>query len=236
FNINSEIIVISDSDNNNDSNDDDELPSLETVLKNITKFAKYKKINNNELIKTHNSKKAFNVFMGVLKKLIVNAKPTATYYFIKKLANLKKLKRVYTQNLDNLKELVELYIDWQFEKVKNCQAHQGEAPNCPGYEIRETSLRILGVNVLIKNFARAIYGCGSFMILVNATDVVTKEWNGIIDYQIEGTCDKWVKLVGTELSNVKTAKLLKRKLAKTNNKSHIEKKERENIKTLNINL
>ncbi|CAG8535784.1 45559_t:CDS:1, partial [Gigaspora margarita] len=41
--INSEIIVISDSDN------DDELPSLETVLKNITKFTRYKKIDNVEI-------------------------------------------------------------------------------------------------------------------------------------------------------------------------------------------
>ncbi|CAG8475148.1 35721_t:CDS:2 [Gigaspora margarita] len=71
FNINSEIIVISDSDNDknelpflktkftksknsspkiiniSDSDDEDELPSLETVLKNITK---YKKINRVELI------------------------------------------------------------------------------------------------------------------------------------------------------------------------------------------
>ncbi|CAG8753755.1 12947_t:CDS:2, partial [Gigaspora margarita] len=75
-----------------------------------------------QLLRTHNSIKAFNLFMGVLKELIVNAKPTATHYFIKKLADLKKLKRVYTQNLDNLEELVGLHVDWQFEKVKNCKA------------------------------------------------------------------------------------------------------------------
>ncbi|CAG8803225.1 40386_t:CDS:1 [Gigaspora margarita] len=42
--INSEIIVIFDSD------DDNELPSLKTVLKKITKFTRYKKIDNVELI------------------------------------------------------------------------------------------------------------------------------------------------------------------------------------------
>ncbi|CAG8792671.1 21298_t:CDS:1 [Gigaspora margarita] len=71
FNINSEIIVISDSDNDknelpflktksknsspkiiniSDSDDEDELLSLETVLKNINKFTRYKKINSVELI------------------------------------------------------------------------------------------------------------------------------------------------------------------------------------------
>ncbi|CAG8668340.1 12144_t:CDS:2, partial [Dentiscutata heterogama] len=55
----SAIIVISDSDDNNDS-DDDELPSLETVLKNITKFTRYKKINNIELIEIQDDTMAAN--------------------------------------------------------------------------------------------------------------------------------------------------------------------------------
>jgi NAD-dependent SIR2 family protein deacetylase len=57
--------------------------------------------------------------MGLLKELVVNAKPTATHFFIKKLADMKKLKRVYIQNIDNLEELVGLDVDWQLE---NCQA------------------------------------------------------------------------------------------------------------------
>ncbi|CAG8617057.1 17414_t:CDS:2 [Cetraspora pellucida] len=74
------------------------------------------------LHRTHESIKAFNLFMGLLKKLIVNAKPTATHFFIKKLADMKKLKRVYTQNIDSLEEVVGLNVDWQFERVKNYQA------------------------------------------------------------------------------------------------------------------
>ncbi|RIB18250.1 DHS-like NAD/FAD-binding domain-containing protein [Gigaspora rosea] len=75
-----------------------------------------------QLLRTHDTIKGFNLFMGILKELIVNAKPTATHSFIKKLADMKKLKRVYTQNIDNLEELVGLDIDWQFERVKNCKA------------------------------------------------------------------------------------------------------------------
>ncbi|RIB17270.1 hypothetical protein C2G38_2037881 [Gigaspora rosea] len=66
-----------------------------------------------------------------------------------------------------------------------------------------TSLRIPGVKDLIKGFARVVHGRNSCVILVNATDVVNKGWNGIIDYQIKGTCDEWVKLVDLELLNGK---------------------------------
>ncbi|CAG8664538.1 42499_t:CDS:2 [Gigaspora margarita] len=60
FNINSEIIVISDSDNNDDLDDGDELPSPETALKNITKFIRYKQINNVELIEIKDDTTAAN--------------------------------------------------------------------------------------------------------------------------------------------------------------------------------
>ncbi|CAG8677967.1 10140_t:CDS:2, partial [Cetraspora pellucida] len=248
---------------------------------------------NAHLLTTHDSIKAFNHFMGVLKELIVNATPTATHFFIKKLADMKKLKRVYTQNIDNLEALVGLHVEWQFEKVRNNRAQvvqlhgtlsklrcnactklysfipqhcdvfkQGKPPNCPGCEEKEsvrikqgrrphtigqlkptvilygdthpkglefgqiatydqdktdcliimgTSLRIPGIKALIKDFSRAVHGCNGYVILVNATDVVTKEWNGIIDYQIEGTCDEWVKLVDKELSNIERMPLSKKR-------------------------
>ncbi|KAF0332981.1 DHS-like NAD/FAD-binding domain-containing protein [Gigaspora margarita] len=69
-----------------------------------------------------------------------------------------------------------------------------------------TSLRIPGVKDLIKDFAKAVHERKGYVILVNATNVVTKEWNKIIYYQIEGTCDEWVKLVDIELSNNKKRK------------------------------
>ncbi|CAG8559192.1 23834_t:CDS:2, partial [Racocetra persica] len=83
--------------------------------------------------------------------------------------------------------------------------------------IMGTSLRIFGVKALIKDFASAVHGRNGYVILVNDTDVVTKEWKGIIDCQIEGTCDEWVKFVDVELSNVermRTMKLLKRKIGR----------------------
>ncbi|CAG8752713.1 10963_t:CDS:2, partial [Cetraspora pellucida] len=70
------------------------------------------------LLTTHESINAFNHFMGILRECILNATPTETHKFIKKLADMKKLKRVYTQNIDNLEELVGLHVDWQFENVK----------------------------------------------------------------------------------------------------------------------
>ncbi|CAG8775843.1 3096_t:CDS:2, partial [Gigaspora margarita] len=221
------------------------------------------------LLRTNESIKAFNLFMGSLKELIINAKPTATHFFIKKLADMKKLRRVYTQNIDNLKKLVGLDVDWQFERVKNYQAQvvqlhgslknlqynvctnifllrrniivfsskverqiapnmKRKAPHTIG-QLKPTVILYgdshpkgleIGVKALIKNFARAIYGRGGFVILVNATDVVTKGWNGIIDYQIEGTCDEWVKLVNIELSNIK--KITATRLSKKNSSIYIQ--------------
>ncbi|CAG8790625.1 14081_t:CDS:2, partial [Racocetra fulgida] len=127
------------------------------------------------------------------------------HFFIKKLADMKKLKRVYTQNIDNLKELAGLDVDWQFERsrLQYCDIFKkGETLNCPecqekgqrshligqlkppiilygdshpkGLEIGPfaeqdqdkadcliiigTSLRILGVKALIKDFASAVHG------------------------------------------------------------------------------
>ncbi|CAG8699974.1 23443_t:CDS:2, partial [Racocetra persica] len=89
------------------------------------------------LLTTHGSINAFNHLIGVLRECILNATPTETHKFIKKLADMEKLKRVYTQNIDNLEELVRLYVDWQFEKVKNNKAQQDKVPKCTKYEERE---------------------------------------------------------------------------------------------------
>ncbi|RIB02318.1 hypothetical protein C2G38_2228138 [Gigaspora rosea] len=86
-----------------------------------------------------------------------------------------------------------------------------------------TFLRIPGVKLLIKDFAKAVHKHKGYVILVNDMNVVTKEWNRIIDYQIKGTCNEWVKLVGIELSNIKRSKKRKKneidiKKKDTNNK------------------
>ncbi|CAG8560874.1 34468_t:CDS:2, partial [Racocetra persica] len=89
------------------------------------------------LLTTNKSINAFNNFMGVLREYILNATTTETHKFIKKLADMEKLKRVYIQNIDNLEELVGLHVDWQFEKVKNNKAQQGKAPKWPRCEEKE---------------------------------------------------------------------------------------------------
>ncbi|CAG8789246.1 11450_t:CDS:2, partial [Dentiscutata erythropus] len=65
--------------------------------------------------------KAFYNFIGELNNLVLKTEPTATHLFIKKLADMKKLKRVYTQNIDNLEEKAELEV-WNFEKLKRCKS------------------------------------------------------------------------------------------------------------------
>ncbi|RIB24479.1 hypothetical protein C2G38_2168512 [Gigaspora rosea] len=117
--------------------------------------------------------KGFYSFMGELKGLIVNAESTAAHCFIKNLADMKKLSRVYTQNIDNLEELVGLDVDWQLKS----QAQQSEASNFPECEERENAMiknkvddlillttetdnnpvRIPCVKGLIKDFASAVY-------------------------------------------------------------------------------
>ncbi|CAJ0904408.1 906_t:CDS:2, partial [Entrophospora sp. SA101] len=72
------------------------------------------------MLKDHKSIGAFNMFMGILKERINNARPTPTHHFLKKLDNKKKLVRVYTQNIDNLEEVAGLATDSIIIKPSNC--------------------------------------------------------------------------------------------------------------------
>ncbi|CAG8841084.1 34108_t:CDS:2, partial [Gigaspora margarita] len=187
--------------------------------------------------------KAFYNFIGELNKLVLKTEPIATHLFIKKLADMKKLKRVYTQNIDYLEEKAGLEV-WNFENFKHCkpqvvQLHRTLAnlqcmlcanvysftqEYCDIFTkdkvdcliIMGTSLKIPGVKRLVKKFAKAVHECKGYVIMVNATNIVTKEWNRVIDYQIVGNCDEWVELIDKELSNIKATK--------SNNKRQISKK------------
>nr|CAG8524713.1 8230_t:CDS:2 [Entrophospora candida] len=72
------------------------------------------------MLKDHKSIGAFNMFMGILKERINNARPTPTHHFLKKLDDKKKLVRVYTQNIDNLEEVAGLATDSIVIKPSNC--------------------------------------------------------------------------------------------------------------------
>ncbi|CAG8730223.1 21209_t:CDS:2 [Gigaspora margarita] len=112
-------------------------------------------------------------------------------------------------NCTECEEKVILYGNGHPNKleIREIAAYDQKKADC--LIIMGTSLRILGVGVknLIKEFAKAVHESKGYVIMVNATNVVTKEWNGIIDYQIVSTCDDWVELVDKELSNVKATKL-----------------------------
>ena len=123
---------------------------------------------------TDEAVEAFYNFMGELNKLVLKTEPTATHLFIKKLADMKKLKRVYTQNIDNLEEKAGLEV-WNFEKLKRCESQvvqlhgtlanlqcklctnvysftqescdiftKGEIPNCPECERRGKYIAHMG--------------------------------------------------------------------------------------------
>ncbi|CAG8497109.1 7112_t:CDS:2 [Ambispora gerdemannii] len=118
------------------------------------------------LLHNESSIKAFHAFMGLLKEYVVKAKPTPTHHFMKKMYDQGKLVRVYTQNIDNLEESVGLNVNWQADsrgakviqlhgsmeelKCNSCNENfefevyhceifkQGESPECPACEERES--------------------------------------------------------------------------------------------------
>ncbi|CAG8797579.1 7054_t:CDS:1, partial [Racocetra fulgida] len=74
-------------------------------------------------------------------------------------------------------------------KISKIAKHDKKKTDC--LIIIGKSLRISGVKALIKDFASAVHDRKGYVILVNATDIATKEWNVLIDFQIEGACDDW---------------------------------------------
>lgn len=58
--------------------------------------------------------------------------------------------------------------------------------------IMGTSLKVHGLKRLVKDFARVVHDKKGIVVFVNAT-APSKEWEGIIDYHIEGQTDTWVE-------------------------------------------
>lgn len=55
-----------------------------------------------------------------------------------------------------------------------------------------TSLKVHGLKRLVKDFARVVHEKKGVVVFVNATPP-SKEWEGVIDYHIEGQTDTWVE-------------------------------------------
>jgi hercynylcysteine S-oxide lyase len=55
-----------------------------------------------------------------------------------------------------------------------------------------TSLRVHGLKVIVKEFAKAVHGRGGIVVFVNFTKPSESSWGDIIDYWVQWDCDAWV--------------------------------------------
>ncbi|KAI2464274.1 DHS-like NAD/FAD-binding domain-containing protein [Annulohypoxylon bovei var. microspora] len=55
-----------------------------------------------------------------------------------------------------------------------------------------TSLRVHGLKVMVKEFAKAVHNKGGKVIFINLTKPSESAWGDILDYWIEWDCDAWV--------------------------------------------
>lgn len=55
-----------------------------------------------------------------------------------------------------------------------------------------TSLRVHGLKVMVKEFAKAVHNKGGKVVFINLTKPSESAWGDMIDYWIEWDCDAWV--------------------------------------------
>ncbi|CCU74668.1 NAD-dependent deacetylase [Blumeria hordei DH14] len=55
-----------------------------------------------------------------------------------------------------------------------------------------TSLRVHGLKVIVKEFAKAVHSKGGKVVFVNKTGPSESIWANIIDYWVDWDCDEWV--------------------------------------------
>ena len=55
-----------------------------------------------------------------------------------------------------------------------------------------TSLRVHGLKVMVREFAKAVHAKGGKVVFVNFTKPPESSWGDVIDYWIEWDCDAWV--------------------------------------------
>jgi NAD-dependent SIR2 family protein deacetylase len=58
--------------------------------------------------------------------------------------------------------------------------------------IMGTSLKVHGLKVLVKEFAKAIHARGGTVVFINRTKPSESTWGDVIDYWVEMDCDEWV--------------------------------------------
>lgn len=65
-----------------------------------------------------------------------------------------------------------------------------------------TSLRVHGLKVMVREFAKAVHGRGGKVIFINQTKPPDSIWGDIIDYHVQWDCDKWVEDLKERRSDV----------------------------------
>lgn len=68
--------------------------------------------------------------------------------------------------------------------------------------IMGTSLKVHGLKRLVKDFAKTVHEKKGVVVFVNAT-APSKEWDGVIDYHVEGETDSWVERVEEDWKKVR---------------------------------
>ncbi|KAH7309302.1 DHS-like NAD/FAD-binding domain-containing protein [Rhexocercosporidium sp. MPI-PUGE-AT-0058] len=58
--------------------------------------------------------------------------------------------------------------------------------------IMGTSLRVHGLKIMVKEFAKAVHSKGGKVVFVNNTKPSESTWGDVIDYWVQWDCDQWV--------------------------------------------
>lgn len=58
--------------------------------------------------------------------------------------------------------------------------------------IMGTSLRVHGLKIMVREFAKAVHARGGTVVFVNRTKPSESSWGDVIDYWVEMDCDQWV--------------------------------------------
>lgn len=67
--------------------------------------------------------------------------------------------------------------------------------------IAGTSLKVVGIQKLVRQAAKSVKAKGGVVIFINKTEVGTNSWKDVIDYHIEADCDEWVANLKTRIPN-----------------------------------
>ncbi|POS85344.1 hypothetical protein EPUL_004185 [Erysiphe pulchra] len=100
-----------------------------------------------------------------------------------------------------------------------------------------TSLKVHGLKIMIKEFAKAVHSRGGKVVFVNKTRPSESIWSDFIDYWVGWDCDKWVidlKERNKELwlpQDVSGGNLAKRKLDTPSNLQEVKRVKRVKLKT-----